>query len=80
MKMSTTDVNTMPCRFENTIILYFSQFYKKPDGAYYSFHHSMPTEIVKLSFDIDIRKEQLRMENLKANRKCYCEKCNPETK
>lgn len=41
--------------------------------------YSNQSETIKLFLDIDIRKEQLRIENLKANRKCYCEKCNPET-
>jgi hypothetical protein len=79
MKMSSTDVNINGCEFENRIRLYSSQFYKKDDGKYYSFDYPMPTEVVKLSLDIDLRREQLRLENMKANRKCYCEKCNPET-
>jgi hypothetical protein len=62
MKMSTTDINSNRCEFQNTIRLYSNQ-----------------SETIKLFLDIDIRKEQLRIENLKANRKCYCEKCNPET-
>jgi len=79
MKMSITDVGINRCEFENIITLYSSQFYMKRQGTCYCFPLNMPTETVHLSFDLDIRRGQLRMENLKANRKCNCDRCNPET-
>ena len=77
MKMSITDVGINRCEFENSVTLYSSQFYHNENGTYYCFPLDMPTETVHLSYDLATRREQL--ENLKANRKCSCDRCNPET-
>ena len=77
---SSTAYSVNDCAYELSAMrlsFYSSQFYRNYDGKYYTFPIDMPVQTIKLSYDVKVRGDQLR--NLMANRKCYCDKCNPDT-
>ena len=77
---SSTAYSVSDCAYESSemrVSFYSSQFYRNYDGKYYTFPIDMPVQTIKLSYDVKVRGEQLK--NLMANRKCNCDKCNPDT-